>query len=151
MKEWSDELKQYISEHFTYNDDGELIDLDRNKHRKQPLDYCGYKVIKIKGLYMKVHQILYYLYHGEQAKYTIDHINGDRLDNRFDNLMDVPQKVNANNRHDKNNITKCVGIYKDKKTKGLLSQYTTRHNGKTYRFRTLEDAKRFRHEKGLNV
>lgn len=151
MEEWSEELKQYISTHFTYNDDGDLIDLDRKQHRKQPLDYHGYKVIKIKGLYMKVHQILYYLYNGVQAKQVIDHINGDRLDNRKDNLRDVTPKINAINRHDKNPITGVTGVYKDKHTRGLLAKYTTGYNGKTYRFRTLHEAKQFRLERGLNV
>lgn len=28
MKEWSEDFKQYLSEHFTYNDNGDLIDLE---------------------------------------------------------------------------------------------------------------------------
>lgn len=151
MKEWTDEFKQYLSEHFTYNDNGELIDLDRKKPRKQPLDYYGYKTIKIKGLYRKVHQILYYLYNGEQAKQTIDHIDGDRLNNKKDNLRDVTPKINTNNRHDKNPLTGVVGIYKDQCTKGLLAKFTTHYEGKTYRFRTLREAINFRIERRLNI
>lgn len=151
MKEWSEDFKQYLSEHFTYNDNGDLIDLDRKTPRKQPLDYCGYKTIKIKGLYRKVHQILYYLYNGVQAQQVIDYIDGDRLNNKKDNLRDVTPKINANNRHDKNQLTGVIGIYKDQRTKGLLVQYTTHHYGKVYRFRTLKEAVNFRIERGLNI
>lgn len=151
MKEWSEDFKQYLSEHFTYNDNGDLIDLDRKTPRKQPLDYCGYKTIKIKGLYRKVHQILYYLYNGVQAQQVIDHIDGNRLNNKKDNLRDVTPKINANNRHDKNQLTGVIGIYKDQRTKGLLARYTTHHDGKVYRFRTLKEAVNFRIERGLNI
>lgn len=31
MKEWSEDFKQYLSEHFTYNDNGDLIGLEHYK------------------------------------------------------------------------------------------------------------------------
>lgn len=150
-KQWSDDLKCFIKDNFTYTDDGELIDLDRKKHRLQPIDHGGYKTIKIKGKYMKVHHILYFLYHGKQAEMCIDHIDGNRINNRIENLRDVPIHINNLNKHNKNPITGYVGVYYDVSTNGLLAKYTKQVNGKTYRFRKLEDCLNLRMENGLNI
>lgn len=148
---WNDDLLNYIKSNFTYDDNGMLIDLDRKQHRKQPIDYGGYKTIKIKGKYLKVHHVLYFLYHGKQAEKCIDHIDGNRTNNKIDNLRDVPIQVNCLNKHNKNPITGYVGVYYDVSTNGLLAKYTTQVNGKTYRFRKLEDCLKLRLENGLNI
>lgn len=131
MIEWSDDFKSYLLKYFIFDKYGNLIDFDRQKRRKQPIDKYGYKTIKIKGKYYKVHQILYFLYHGKQATKVIDHINGNKLDNNYYNLRDVLQGENCKNTHKKNKDTGVVGVYYDRYTKGLKSKFTTRINGKT--------------------
>lgn len=46
---WSDTFKQYLLKYFIFDSHGNLIDFDRRKRRKQPIDKDGYKTIKING------------------------------------------------------------------------------------------------------
>jgi hypothetical protein len=58
----------------------------------------GYQAIGIEyGLYL-AHRLAWLYVYGEWPKHNLDHINGNRLDNRIANLRDVPQVVNAQNR-----------------------------------------------------
>ena len=133
MRQWTKEFKSYLLKYFIFDSFGNLIDFDRNKRRSQPLDKYGYKTIKIKGKYYKVHQILYFLYHGKQSLNVIDHVDGNKINNQYSNLRDVMQSTNCKN------------------TKGLKAKYTTKIRGKQFRFRTLQDAIEFRKEEGLLV
>jgi len=58
----------------------------------------GYSVICIFDRQYKSHRICWHLYYGEPAKGQIDHINGQRCDNRIENLRDVSARQNALNR-----------------------------------------------------
>lgn len=151
MIQWTSDFKSYILKYFIFDNFGNLIDLDRNKRRSQPLDKYGYKTIKIKGKYYKVHQILYFLYHGKQALNVVDHVDGNKINNRYSNLRDVTQSVNCKNNHKRNNDTGCIGIWCDENTKGLNAKYTTRIKGKQLRFKTLQEAIKVRKQEGLLV
>ena len=64
-------------------------------------DGNGYVKIGHKGKPIYAHRIAWELYYGTPPKYTIDHINGDRSDNRIENLRDVPIEDNFRNRKKK--------------------------------------------------
>lgn len=52
-----------------------------------------------------VHRVVWYLHHGYWPE-TIDHINGDKRDNRIENLREVTDQQNTWNRQlRKNNVT----------------------------------------------
>lgn len=58
----------------------------------------GYICIRYKGKGYKAHRLIW-IYHFGELKYpTIDHLNGNRSDNRIENLRNVSQKVNQQNR-----------------------------------------------------
>ncbi len=83
---------------------------------------------------------------GYSPDLTINHINGNRLDNRKENLRESNRVEQCRNRlYVPNKQTGEIGIYIDH-TKGLKKKYATKVNCKSYRFHTLEEAKAFRKE-----
>ena len=62
------------------------------------LSSTGYTQVKLDGRCYKAHRIAWLHRFGMMPKLQIDHINGDRLDNRLCNLRDVSQLVNNQNR-----------------------------------------------------
>lgn len=139
-REVSSEMKEYIKKYFVYND-GVIERLDKKKRNTGSLDGYGYLVIKIKGVQFKAHQIVWFLNKGEFSEVELDHINGNKLDNRIENLRQATRELQvANIKRKPNHKTNVVGIYVDEVTKGLKKKYTFKHKGKAYRFYTLEDA-----------
>ena len=57
----------------------------------------GYKVIGVLGKQEKAHRLAFLYMLGEIPTGTVDHINGERTDNRWDNLRHVSQAVNSRN------------------------------------------------------
>jgi len=58
----------------------------------------GYIRMYHRGRQFMVHRVAWALYYNKWPEHTIDHINRDGTDNRIDNLRDVPQQVNNNNK-----------------------------------------------------
>jgi hypothetical protein len=57
----------------------------------------GYIYLNIFGVSFRASRVAWLLQTGSWPKHHIDHINGDRTDNRFSNLRDIPQAVNNQN------------------------------------------------------
>lgn len=68
----------------------------------------GYIEICVQGKRYTAHRLAWFYVHGVWPKGTIDHVNGNRADNRLSNLRDVPQRVNAGN-SSKHRSGKLVG------------------------------------------
>jgi hypothetical protein len=62
------------------------------------LSVSGYLKARVDGRSHWAHRLAWLYVHGEWPRGGIDHINGDRSDNRIGNLRDVPQRINAQNR-----------------------------------------------------
>lgn len=70
----------------------------------------GYKVMFIDSVRYSCHRLAWLYFHGEWPN-VIDHINGDRADNRICNLRNVTVVENARNRGmDKRNTSGQVGV-----------------------------------------
>ena len=125
-------------------DSGEVTRTDR-KGGGGSTDAYGYRILKYKGHQLKLHRVIWRLMTGKDPVGVVDHKNGIRDDNRWTNLQDISQAENVKRTKRKpNKETGVVGVYLDKSTNGLIAKYTTRINGKTFRFRTLEEAKAHR-------
>jgi|TARA_R110000803_G_scaffold17700_3_gene47644 hypothetical protein len=76
---------------------------------------CGYLRIKLNRKYYKTHRIAWLLTYGSWPKDQIDHINGNGLDNRLENLRAVsPNENSRNQKLHKNNTSGTVGVYFNK-------------------------------------
>ena len=72
----------------------------------------GYRTAMFRGTVYKVHRLAWLYVYGEFPEHDIDHINGDRLDNRLDNLRHVKRSDNTKNRGvNHNNKTGCPGVH----------------------------------------
>ena len=66
----------------------------------------GYLCILHEGKRFRCHRIAWLLHYKQWPKYELDHINQNKLDNRIENLRDVPRVLNM---HNKSNNSECVG------------------------------------------
>jgi hypothetical protein len=60
---------------------------------------------------VKVHRLVWFIVNGKLPEKDIDHINGEKLDNRIINLRDVPKSVNSRNKKlQSNNTSGITGV-----------------------------------------
>jgi hypothetical protein len=57
----------------------------------------GYRMINLKPFRLYEHHIIWALKHGVWPQHELDHINGDRADNRLENLREATRAQNAQN------------------------------------------------------
>ena len=76
-----------------------------------PLEYSR---IRIDGAPYKAHRLVWLYVTGVWPTQFVDHINGNKQDNRFSNLRDVSRKVNGQNRRSAqcNSKTGLLGVQK---------------------------------------
>ena len=87
------------------------------------VDRGGYRRIHIKGKRMAAHRLAWFYIHGDWPLGDIDHINGNKDDNRIVNLRDVSTRDNTNNQF-RHREGKLVGCYYVKKSGRYASQIT---------------------------
>lgn len=72
----------------------------------------GYKIGVVHGRQCKAHRIAWVLAYGEWPAGEIDHLNGDRSDNRLVNLRDATRASNQRNaKMQSNNTSGVTGVY----------------------------------------
>lgn len=72
----------------------------------------GYRGIKVDGACYFSHRLAYLYVEGVFPEYEIDHINGDRSDNRYDNLRSVTRSENHMNMGlTTNNSSGRIGVF----------------------------------------
>ena len=73
----------------------------------------GYRKARIEGRNFYAHRVAWFLFYGKSPNAEIDHINGDRSDNRICNLRDVPAEINNRNKAKaRSSATGITGIYR---------------------------------------
>lgn len=105
----------------------------------------GYIMTFIDGRMYQAHRLAWLYVYGEWPKHEIDHADGDRANNRIENLRDVPGFVNRQNRRSpqKNSTTGYLGVTTDKRTGNFIAYIN--HMGKSKylgKFRLAEEAHR---------
>lgn len=85
-----------IRSQFSYNPETGLLSRISTGKPVICVGKTGYGRVSINGKQHKIHRIIWMHYHGE-APDQIDHINGDRFDNRIVNLRSVTKRQNSIN------------------------------------------------------
>ena len=106
------------------------------------LDSKGYYRSVFRGKQYRTHRLAWFHYYGEMPDGLIDHINGDRLDNRIANLRVADDTLNARNcLKSKNNTSGHVGVVWRKDAKKWVAQITVSYkNVYLGLFDSLDDA-----------
>ena len=115
-----------VREILNYNPDTGVFTWRAKPHKKASsvvvgtiagnVDDQGYIRIYIARFAYKAHRIAWMYVTGEPAPSIIDHINGDRTDNRFDNLRLATRSLNNQNRKYKSRSKKtALGVFSTKK------------------------------------
>jgi len=107
------------------------------------LSHTGYMCIKFKGKHFLSHRIAWFLTYKIWPDKDIDHINGNKKDNRIINLRLATKSQNKQNqiKPSKNNKTGYLGVYYIEKSgkyeAQIMLNYKTKHIGY---FNTAEEA-----------
>lgn len=76
-----------------------------------PLDVTtGYIRISLDGRNYQAHRLAWLHHYGVWPSHEIDHINGDRADNRIANLRDVPRPTNMANKRAGRGRSQYIGV-----------------------------------------
>ena len=71
----------------------------------------GYLIVTLDGKQLKAHRVAWAIHHGKFPEGHVDHINGDRTDNRIENLRDVTRQENQRNlKKPSHNKSGVVGV-----------------------------------------
>lgn len=101
----------------------------------------GYRFGQISRISYQAHRIIWKWWHGSDPEW-IDHIDGDKLNNRISNLRSVSRVVNARNMPlPRNNTSGEIGIHKCSLTGRWRVQLTADYKVHRFgRFDTIEEA-----------
>lgn len=98
---------QHVRERFDYDmDSGKLLwrhPSNRARHVRPGdeagrLHYSGYRIVKLDGRQFAAHRLIWLYVTGQWPSSQIDHRNGVRADNRWQNLREATNKQNSENR-----------------------------------------------------
>lgn len=88
--------KEYLDSVLTYSD-GELYWKKNNKPIGKTIDRFGYRKFQVNYKTMFVHRIVFAMHNGYFPEF-IDHVDGNKLNNKFENLRAATSSENNSNK-----------------------------------------------------
>ena len=108
---------------FSYESDTGNITRNTGRKNVGTITKKGYLRIRCNGKSYMAHRLAWFLFYGRWPNNFIDHINGDKLDNRIANLRDVETSVNNRNKGlYKKNSSGHAGVFWNKNNENWNSQ-----------------------------
>ena len=102
------------------------------------IDGKGYLSVNILGRLYIGHRVIFAMCHGHWPKNQIDHFDGDRTNNRIENLRDVTSQTNScNAAMNSKNTSGAVGVYLNKRSHRWCAQM--KWHGRTYHLGSSRD------------
>jgi hypothetical protein len=144
-------------QHLTFDPDTGIFSWNKAKGRlvkagdvAGSVHRSGYRRIGICGALVYAHRLAWLMHYGEEPADMIDHINGNRDDNRIANLRHANALINSQNakRGRPNRTSGLLGVFSD--ANGATWSVHIEFMGKTVRtgsFATIEEA----HERYLEL
>jgi hypothetical protein len=80
----------------------------------------GRRVVRVGNVLLMAYRVAWAIHYGEWPKGEIDHINGDRSDDRISNLRDVPRGTNQENIRSptaSKQSSSYLGVYRNKRNR----------------------------------
>ena len=127
-----------------YYVDGQLIAKTNNKRRKagdalRSMTWNGYLKGSIKGRSYRVHRLVFLYFYGFMPS-QVDHIDGNRQNNRIENLREATSAQNSQNRMS-TGATKIKGVVWHKQSKKWVASICiNRKSVHLGSFENIEDA-----------
>jgi hypothetical protein len=119
---------------------------DRYKRSGPPgcINTLGYQIISIDNVRYHAHRLAWLYVNGEWPQHWIDHVNGDRADNRLANLRDVHAALNNQNRRasQKNSKLGLLGVVQSPNGKFKAQICVGKKQKHLGTFATAEEAQR---------
>ena len=149
MEEEDFKIIEYKNRTFKCFRDGRCFILFRNHHWRECLakNHNYYRVHIGGEVGIEVHRLLGYAFLGldiQDSNQHIDHINGNGLDNSFENIRVVDNQTNSRNNHFVTGVSK----HKDG---GFQAYIGKKENRQTKYFKTEEEALNWRKEKEIEL
>ena len=145
-------LLAYMKKTYKY-DDGHIVNRKTGKRPRGSITNCGYRFIRLRfnGKFYNItyHRFVWMLNNGCWPQCTIDHINGNRLDNRIENLREVSMSENLLNwllpwKPNKDTGVTSVAVLKRGFQTKIRGQFTFFHNPYEAFFWGVQCGKRYK-------
>lgn len=141
---------EILREYFSYDPETGLFTRIKKTWRSVPLGPVGGRIsgkgylhITILGKHYRAHRLVWLWWYGRWPSKDIDHINGDKLDNRISNLREVTRSQNkANGKRQANNTSGQKGVCRVRNNKWRAIIVFERKRTVLGTFEKFEDAKR---------
>lgn len=90
----------------------------------------GYRNGRLSGRGLLLHRVAFVLMTGGWPRCLVDHVNGDRLDNRWCNLREATVTQNAQNAKGYSKTSPYIGVSWNSRLKGYMARVN--HKGESY-------------------